>query len=149
MSPWIYQGKPIEPEDIPPKAFGFIYLITQISTGRKYIGRKLLTSAARKTVKGKTKKIRKESDWQSYWSSSPEIKELIEAAGHDDFTREILVFTTSRGSTAYLEELSLHLVGALESDKWINGNIRTKIFSNWVKVDEAKLMRAALAKHIS
>jgi hypothetical protein len=64
MSNWIYQGKEIlTEEDIPfEKAFGFVYVITQKSTGKKYIGRKILTNAAKKTVNGKKKKVRVQSD---------------------------------------------------------------------------------------
>lgn len=143
---WFYKGKPIESiEDIPdPKAIGFIYIIRQISTGKKYIGRKLLTKSSRKTVKGKTKKSRTESDWKDYWSSSPELKQLIKDVGEQDFTREILVFVSSRGMLAYAEELSLYMVGALESDEWFNNNIRAKIYRSWCKPEEAKLLRESL-----
>lgn len=143
---WIYQGKPIESiEDIPePKAVGFIYIIRQLSTGKKYIGRKLLTKTSRKTVKGKTKKVRTESDWKDYWSSSPELKQLIKEVGEQDFTREILVFVSSKGMLAYAEELALYTVGALESDGWFNNNIRAKIYRNWCKPEEAKLLRENL-----
>lgn len=143
---WIYKGKPIESiEDIPdPKAIGFIYIIRQLSTGKKYIGRKLLTKSSRKTVKGKTKKSRTESDWKDYWSSSPELKQLIKDVGEQDFTREILVFVSSRGMLAYAEELSLYMVGALESDEWFNNNIRAKIYRSWCKPEEAKLLRESL-----
>ncbi|MHB8123863.1 MAG: hypothetical protein ACYDG4_17205 [Desulfuromonadaceae bacterium] len=143
---WLYKGQPLETEEsIPvPKAIGFIYLITQLSTGKRYIGRKLLTRAGRKTVNGKTKKIRLASDWQNYWSSSPDLKELIAAVGTEDFRREILVFVTSKGSLAYLEEKALYALGALETDSFFNGNIRSKIFRSWVKVDEAKELTEVL-----
>ena len=145
MRPWLYNGEPIESADsIPPKTVGFIYIITQLSTGRYYIGRKMVTKAGRKTTNGKTKKIRVESDWMTYWSSSPEINALIEENGHDDFTREILVFCKSKGSIAYLEENALHLTGALEDERFINGNIRAKVYRSWVQPDEAKLLRGKI-----
>lgn len=132
-------------EDIPEEyinSIGFIYIITQISTGKKYIGKKLLTKAATKQVKGKKRKIRKESDWIDYWSSSPQIKQWIEdAGGTEDFTKEILAFISKKGMMLYAEELALYLVGALESDNWINQNIRSKIYHNWVLPDEAKVLR--------
>lgn len=108
---------------------GFIYLITQKSTGKRYIGRKLLTKASKKTVNGKKKKTRVQSDWQKYWSSSPQIKEWIkEAGGTNDFTREILCFVSSKGMLAYAEEFFLYSMGVLESDNWLNNNIRSKIY---------------------
>lgn len=144
---WQYNGRELRDEDIVPGSMGFIYLITQLSTGKFYIGRKLLTSASSKMVNGKKKKVRKESDWKNYWSSSPKIKQWIEdAGGTADFTKEIISFCQSKGSLAYSEELALYSVGALESDKWINDNIRSKIYRSWVKLDDAKQLRAALKK---
>ena len=84
---WFYEDKPIEKiEDIPvEKAIGFIYIITQLSTGKRYLGKKLLTKSSRKTINGKTKKTRTESDWKTYWSSSPELKQLVSEIGTQDF----------------------------------------------------------------
>lgn len=146
MSEWQYQNKPLNENEIPADAMGFIYMITQLSTGKKYIGKKLLTSAATKTVKGVKKKIRKPSDWKEYWSSSPKIKEWITSNGTSDFTREILAFCKSKGSLAYMEEMSLYQCGALESDSWINDNIRSKIYRSWISKDleAAKELREKL-----
>jgi hypothetical protein len=141
---WEYKKKEITDEDIPKKSIGFIYLITQISTDKKYIGKKLLTAAATKTVKGVKKKYRKESDWKDYWSSSPTIKALIEDTGKDDFKREILCFVSKKGNLLYAEELALYMVGALESDKWLNENIRSKVYRNWVIPAEITTLRNAL-----
>lgn len=144
---WLYDGKELQDEQIPEKSIGFIYLITQKSTGRKYIGRKLLTSAAgKKKVGNRVKKQRKESDWRDYWSSSPDLKEYIKEHGTDDFTREILTFVTSKGSLAAAEEMALYMVGALESDVWWNNNIRSKIYRSWVKPDEMKNLRSKIRK---
>ncbi len=147
---WLYKDKEIKSlDDIPQeskKAVGFIYMITQKSTGRKYIGKKLLSKAATKTTNGVKKKIRKESDWLSYWSSSPDLIELIETAGEADFTKEILIFCNGKGGMAYAEELALYMVGALEDDKWMNQNIRSKVYRSWVTKDLAgiKEMRKIL-----
>lgn len=111
-----------------------------------YLGKKLLTKAARKTVNGKQKKTRVESDWQNYWSSSPKLKELIKEVGEQDFKREIIQFVTSKGSLAYAEEMALYLLGALETDMWFNDNIRSRIYRSWVKIDEAKSLREKLSK---
>jgi hypothetical protein len=136
-------------EDIPiefENSIGFIYIITQLSTGRRYIGRKLLTKASTKTVKGVKKKIRKDSDWIDYWSSSPKIKAWIDESGTDDFTKEILIFVSSKGSMAYCEELALYTMGVLESDLWLNDNIRSKIYRSWAKPEEAKVLREILGR---
>lgn len=147
---WKYKDTVITSlEDIPVKnAVGFIYIITQKSTGKLYLGKKLLTKAASKTIKGVKKKLRKESDWLSYWSSSPKIQQWIEESGTDDFEREILVFASSKGSMVYLEEFGLYEVGALESDKWINENIRSKVYRTWCKPEEAKELRSVLKDYL-
>jgi hypothetical protein len=137
---WIYQGKEIKSaEDLPNQtALGFIYMITQISTGQKYIGKKLLTKSGTRQVKGVKKKVRLPSDWVSYWSSSPTILALIEEAGSTkDFSKEILVFCKTKGSLLYCEEMALYQVGALESDAYINLNIRSKIYQSWIAKDVA------------
>ena len=146
MSNWIYHGKEITDEDVPKKAIGFIYMITHITTGRRYIGKKLLTKSATKQTNGVKKKIRKESDWKTYFSSSPTLQALVAEEGEDKFKREILVFCSSKGSVAYLEELALFQMGVLESDDWENKNIRSRIYASWVKRDEAQELRSVLSQ---
>jgi hypothetical protein len=131
MMTWMYRDKELIDENIPPKALGFIYMLKQKSTGKKYIGRKLLTSAASKVVNGKKKRVRKESDWRSYWSSSPSIKEYIKEHGTDDFTREILTFVSSKAELMYAEEYCLYLTDALLDSTWMNENIRAKVMRSW------------------
>lgn len=125
---WRYQTNPVKPEDIPEKAVGFLYLIEHIPSGKRYIGKKLLTKAATKMVNGKKKKIRKPSDWENYWSSSPWLLEFIAAEGEDKFTRTILLFCDGKGELNYAEECLQYRLGVLESDKWMNSNIRSRIF---------------------
>lgn len=129
---WIYKGNELKDEDVPEKAIGFIYMITQISTGKLYIGRKLLTKAGSKQINGKRKKIRLSSNWKEYWSSSPQIKEWIDAAGDtQDFKREILTFCHNKSELLYLEENILHFTNAMLSDSFINENIRSRIQKSW------------------
>lgn len=143
---WLYRGEELTDERIPEKAFGFLYLITDTETGKRYIGRKLLTKAGRKTVKGKVKKIRVESDWRDYWSSSPELISLIESRGTDGFIREILMFAPNKAILNYLEEKFLYMVGALESDGWYNSNIRSKMYKRNImgKLDNDALKEALI-----
>ena len=63
--------------------YGFVYLITHIETGRKYIGKKFFTKAKTKQVKGKKKKLRVSSDWQTYWGSNTELQEEVKINGED------------------------------------------------------------------
>lgn len=120
--------------DIPSdysKAIGFIYLIKQKSTNKKYIGRKMFYE--NKTVqKNKIKKkIKKETNWLNYWSSSQTLISLVEEIGEDDFDREILVFCMSRSQMIYSEECLLYHYDAMLDVSWFNDNIRSKIYSSW------------------
>lgn len=127
---WLYNSKELTDEDIPEEAIGFIYKITNNVSGRKYIGKKLLTMAGTKQVKGKKKKIRKQSNWKDYWSSCDELKEDVLEIGKDKFTREIICFTHTISIHTYLENKYLYINEVLESDDWYNSNISSKIFKN-------------------
>lgn len=125
---WLYKGCELTDDVIPSKAQGFIYIITHLPTNKRYIGRKLLTKAHRRQKNKKIIRTRVESDWREYWSSSPEVKQLVEQEGTDNFVREVLVFADTKGQLNYLEEKFLYCVGALESEDWLNSNIRSKMY---------------------
>lgn len=124
---WIYKNKELKEEDIPAQAIGFIYIIKSNSE-KMYVGKKLLTKAAYKTVNGKKKKIRKESDWQDYWSSSDYVKEAIAMEGIENYTREIICFCLSLAVLNYSEQKIQFACSVLEDMNWLNGNINAKIF---------------------
>lgn len=148
MKPWIYKTEPLESiESINPEAIGFIYLITYIPNGKKYIGRKLLYKTAYKQVNKKKKRIKVESDWKEYFSSSPEIHKIIEEEGGDNFEREILFFCNSKANLNYAEEKLLYSIGVLESDEWFNSNIRSKMYRKWLlKFNNIKEMKDTIKR---
>lgn len=125
---WLYKKEILTDDMIPAKAVGFIYIITDNETRKRYIGRKLLTKAHTRQKNKKIIKTRVESDWRDYWSSSPELTLLIEENGTDRFTREILMFAETKGLLNYLEERIQYSLGVLESEDWLNTNIRAKMF---------------------
>lgn len=120
----MYKGEPIQ--EIPAGYEGFVYKIT-CPDGRLYIGQKKLTFRRTKTVAGK--KIRKtvESDWQDYWSSSDEIKELVKTQGDCGFKREILYLCATKSMMNYIESCLIFSSGALLSERYINKWISVKI----------------------
>lgn len=128
---WKYKNVEVADTSIPTNAVGFIYMITQVSTNKKYIGKKLLTKAATKQVKGVKKKIRKESDWKTYYSSSPTLLKMIEEFGVSDFNREILCFCNNKSELLYAEEYFLYMSHSMLSVNWINENIRSKVMKKW------------------
>jgi hypothetical protein len=137
---WLFEGSEIT--DLPDNKVGFVYLITNLDTGRRYIGKKLSKFSRVKykviTQKNgikKRKKIRSkiDSDWQTYWSSSPEVQADVKALGADKFTREILYFADSKGSLSYLEAREQFARQVLENPtNWYNGIIQCRIHRSHV-----------------
>ena len=120
-----------------PECVGFVYKITNLTTGRAYIGKKLShfakTSLKTVTLKSGVKKKKKiktqvESDWKAYWSSSVELQKDVTELGEDKFTREILLYCQSKGSLSYREaELQFYHKVLEHPDLWYNGIINCKI----------------------
>ena len=131
-NPWIYNGEPFTDTQADGH-FGFVYLITNKITGRKYIGKKLLSMAGYKTIKGKKKKIRKPSDWKTYYGSSPSLKADIEEFGKENFAREIIKVVDNRSSASYYEAKEMFAVDAILSDDYYNDWCTIKISSIHVK----------------
>jgi hypothetical protein len=133
---WYYKDKPVEEIDI-SKYKAFVYLITNLVDGRQYIGKKLTESTiTRPPLKGqkRKRKIRKESDWRDYWSSSDELKADVERLGEENFKREILCYCLNKGSASYYEAKYQMLNECLEHpDKWYNGIIQCKVHRTHVK----------------
>lgn len=131
---WIYRDKEFTEDQI-DKHIGFVYLITNTSNGRKYIGKKLFWFSKTRTIKGKKKKEKVLSDWQSYWSSSEELKKDVAELGQQSFTREILYLCDNKGTMSYLEAREQFSRKVLENvDEWYNGIINCKIHRSHVKL---------------
>jgi hypothetical protein len=111
----------------PDKAIGFIYLITRIDTGRKYVGKKLLTFRRTKTVSGKKKKVNVESDWKDYYGSNEELKTEVKELGESLFKREILYFCFSKSECNYLETFEIFSRNALLSEDYYNHWVTCRI----------------------
>lgn len=128
---WLYEGKEFALED--EDWYGFVYLIENLVNGRKYIGRKYLTKAGYKTVKGKRKKIRVESDWGDYYGSSSALKEDIDYYGKDSFRRTILRLCKTRGECNYFETKYIFEHDAILSPVYYNTWVSCKIQASHVK----------------
>ena len=134
---WYNNNEPVE--EIDTKIYkAFVYRITNLIDGRQYIGKKLTESTiTRPPLKGqkRKRKIKSESDWRDYWSSSEELKSDVEKHGKENFKREILHFCLNKGSASYLEAKEQMLNEVLEHpDKWYNGIIQCKIHRTHVKI---------------
>ena len=115
---------------------GFVYVITDLSNKKKYVGKKLFNSTRRLApLKGKTRKrkVVKESDWKDYFGSSDEVKLLVETNGRESFHREIIHLCNSKGIMSYLETKEQFDREVLLSDEYYNGIINCKIHRTHVK----------------
>ena len=99
---WIYKDNDFTEQDI-GENYGFVYIITNLSTNKKYIGKKFFYSSRTKVIKGKKKKTKVFSDWLSYYGSNSELQNDVQILGKDNFKREILHLCKTKGECGYLE----------------------------------------------
>ena len=143
MNDWTYKGKKFTPPDdfTSDDYYGFVYCITHLGTGKKYIGKKFFWS--KKTLPiTKTRKRRKrllvESDWRDYWGSNDHLQKDVEELGPDKFTREILHFCPSRGVLSYIEAKEQFDRRVLETDEYYNGIINVRVGSSKILKEHLK-----------
>ena len=137
---WIYQGNPVE--TLPEDCVGFVYLITNNISGRKYIGKKLAkfskTTYRVHKLKNGTKKKKRikskiDSDWQTYYGSNDELNRDIAALGADNFTREIMYYCRSKAECSYIEAREQFTHRVLESTDYYNGQISVRVHGSHIK----------------
>ena len=136
---WHHQGTLLE--SIPDDIVGFVYLITNNVSGRKYIGKKLakFSKTTYKVVKLKngTKKRKKikskiDSDWLTYYGSNDELNKDVETLGAENFTREILYLCKSKAECSYIEAREQFTNRVLESKDWYNGQISVRVHGSHI-----------------
>ena len=135
---WYYNNK--EVTELPDDCEAFVYLITNLTNNKKYVGKKLAKFKTTKPpLKGKKNKRRgtKESDWRTYWGSSDHLNADVLELGEDKFRREILYFCPSRGVASYIEAREQFERRVLETDDYYNGIIN-------VRVGGSKILKEAL-----
>ena len=136
---WFYQN--IIVETLTEECVGFVYLITNNLSGRKYIGKKLakFSKTTYKIVKQKNgikkkKKIRTkvDSDWREYYGSSPELSKDIKQLGTENFTREILFYCKSKSECSYIEAREQFTRRVLESNDYYNGHVQVRVHKSHI-----------------
>jgi len=136
---WYYADEIVE--ILPEDCVGFVYLITNITSGRMYIGKKLakFSKTTYKTVKLKngTKKKKKirgkiDSDWREYYGSSPELSKDIAQLGVENFRREILFYCKSKAECSYIEAREQFSRRVLESNDYYNGHIQVRVHGSHI-----------------
>jgi len=125
---WYYNNEIVE--ELPEGSVGFVYLITNLTNNRKYIGKKLAQFKRTKPpLKGRKNKRRStvESDWREYYGSSDELSADVAELGPQSFKREILFYCISKSELSYVEAREQFNHKVLESDEWYNGHIRVRV----------------------
>tara|TARA_R100000742_G_C4257686_1_gene75534 strand:+ start:605 stop:1051 length:447 start_codon:yes stop_codon:yes gene_type:complete len=109
-NPWLYKGSTFSSDDI-GDFFGYVYCITNLQTGKRYIGRKYFTQ--RRKPRGGKRRVTSESDWKRYYGSSPELKDDVTKYGRNIFKREILSLQPTAGRVNFEETRQLFLNNVL------------------------------------
>ena len=140
---WYYTGNIVK--QLPENIIGFVYIITNNTNNKKYIGKKLARfRKSRPPLKGKVnrRKYTIESDWQDYYGSSEHLNQDVQELGSENFTREILYYCSSKAELGYLEAKEQFDRRVLETDEYYNGIIN-------VRVGGSNRLRKALLEHYS
>jgi hypothetical protein len=136
---WLYENQKIEV--LPEDCIGFVYLITNNLSGRKYVGKKLAKFSKTtykviklKNGKKKRKKIKSkiDSDWQQYYGSNIELNKDIEELGSENFTREILYYCRSKAECSYVEAREQFNRKVLETKDYYNGHIQVRVHGSHI-----------------
>ena len=142
---WTYNGKTIKDiTDFPPNTYGFVYKVLHKPSGKTYIGKKILYFTkkvklgkkellALGTVIGRKPSYKlavKESDWQTYYGSQKQIKELLKESKAKDWERHIIKCVPSKKLLTYFETKYQMVYQVLEKpDEFFNDNILGKFFT--------------------
>ena len=130
---WVYNDK--EFNETPEEFQGFVYMVTEKDTGKKYIGKKFFWKPKTLPVtKSRKRRVRTrvESDWRTYYGSNKEVQTLVESKGKDNYKREILRLCKTKGECSYYEAKLQFQYDVLLSDEFYNEFIGCKIHSKHI-----------------
>lgn len=105
---------------------GFVYLITNLTNNRKYVGKKSFWT--RRKNKKTNRKVTAESDWNDYYGSSDDLKTDVVLLGKDNFKREMLYICFYKTGMTYYEMKEQFVRDVLMTDEYYNTNIGGKFF---------------------
>ena len=133
MAEWIYNNQ--EFSETPSEYYGFVYLIENTITNKKYIGKKWFWSTRRVKQKGKTRRkiVKNTSDWLKYYGSNEELLADIKEHGTETVKRTILHLCKTKGEMSYMEAKLQFQYDVLLRDDFYNEFIGCKIHAKSVK----------------
>ena len=129
---WIYNNEPFT--EIPEKAIGFVYLITNTQNNKKYIGKKIFHFSKTIQKNLKKKKVKVESDWKTYNGSNDDLNNDIKI-NNPELKKEIIEICYSKSSLSYLEAYHQFTNNVL---------IDSTYYNNWISV---RVTRKHLTKY--
>lgn len=139
---WLHNGEEIKStQDLGPDIYGFVYRITNIASGKFYIGKKILFTNRKKRLtkkelaeleprKGKKPTFKRdiqESNWKDYYGSSKTLLAEINLVGKLEFKREILTLCKTKKQLTYWEVYHQCINNVLLIDSY-NDNVLSKFF---------------------
>jgi hypothetical protein len=125
-NPWLYKRKKVT-DDIVEDFTAFVYLITNLDTNKKYVGKKRLKFTRIRSIKKKKKRVKVPSDWKEYYGSNKELQEDVEKLGIYRFKREILRLCKTLGESTYYEAYEQFTREVLLRDDYYNSWIQCKV----------------------
>ena len=131
---WMMNGNKFDlGENTHKEIYGFVYLITCKKTNKQYIGKKFFWSSKTKTIKGKKKRSKVESDWKDYFGSNKVLIEDVKVNGKENYTREILHLCETKGECNYLEAYEQFTRKVLIGEDYYNEWIMVKVHRSHIK----------------
>lgn len=135
VCPWTFRGEKFEEADA-AKYAGFVYLITNKTDGRMYVGKKFFWGMRKQ--KGKTRRSKTESDWRRYFGSCKALQDDVKSLGAENFTREMLSLHTLKRDVNFCEVREQWIRDVLETldadgnRVYYNENIQGRFFPGLV-----------------
>jgi len=129
---WNYNNE-VFTEELIGDNYGFVYIITNNLSNKKYIGKKFFYSTKTKQVNKKKKRVKVSSDWQTYYGSNAELQNDVKTLGEENFTREIIHLCKSKGVCGYLEAKEQFIRNVLETDDYYNSWIMVRVRQSHIK----------------
>lgn len=131
---WFYKGEQFT-EDMINDYVGFVYIIHNVNSNKKYLGKKNFTKP--KTYQKNKKKKRKtvSSDWLSYYGSNKTLQEDVAKSTHpeQEFRREIIRLCASKAEMSYYETKLIFMNDCLLLDDWYNHWVSCRINQNTLR----------------